>query len=99
MIMTRPCKRRSNNPSLKRPDFPVAPEQKSGSRYPFALGVQRVGDEGRGFLGAFLGGSDRGADHRAAARRFGIDPRTVAKMLRLTAPPGYVAQSRRPAEA
>ena len=25
-------KRRSNNPSLKRPDFPVAPEQKSGSR-------------------------------------------------------------------
>ena len=42
------CKRRSNNPSLKRPDFPVAPEQKSGSRYPFALDVQRVGDEGRG---------------------------------------------------
>jgi hypothetical protein len=31
------CKRRSNNPPLKRPDFPVAPEQKSGSRYPFAL--------------------------------------------------------------
>ena len=26
------CTRRSNNPSLKRPDIPVAPEQKSGSR-------------------------------------------------------------------
>jgi hypothetical protein len=25
------CKRRSNNPSLKRPDIPVAPERKSGS--------------------------------------------------------------------
>ena len=37
---SRGCKRRSNNPSLRRPDFPVAPEQKSGSRYPFALGRQ-----------------------------------------------------------
>jgi len=26
------CKRRSNNPSLRRPDCPVAPEQKSVSR-------------------------------------------------------------------
>ena len=26
----------------------------------------------------------------AAARRFGIDPRTVGKMVRFTAPPGYV---------
>jgi uncharacterized protein len=26
------CTRRSNNPSVKRPDIPVAPEQKSGSR-------------------------------------------------------------------
>src|SRR6202521_3069265 len=57
------CKRRSNNPSLKRPDFPVAPEQKSGSRYPFALGGQRVGDEGRGALWArSLRGSDRGVE-------------------------------------
>src|SRR5271170_4051826 len=57
------CKRRSNNPSLKRPDFPVVPEQKSGSRYPFALGVQRVGDEGRGALWArSLRGSDRGVE-------------------------------------
>src|SRR5882757_10913214 len=57
------CKRRSNNPSLKRPDFPGAPEQKSGSRYPFALGVQRVGDEGRGALWArSLRGSDRGVE-------------------------------------
>jgi hypothetical protein len=57
------CKRRSNNPSLKRPDFPAAPEQKSGSRYPFALGRQRVGDEGRGALWArSLRGSDRGIE-------------------------------------
>ena len=27
-----------------------------------------------------------GLSHRAAARRFGIDPRTVAKMMKLTAP-------------
>ena len=31
-----------------------------------------------------------GLSHRAAARRFGIDPRTLAKMMRFTAPPGYV---------
>jgi transposase len=31
-----------------------------------------------------------GLSHRAAARRFGIDPRTVAKMVRFAAPPGYV---------
>ena len=31
-----------------------------------------------------------GLSHRAAARRFGIDPSTVAKMMRFTAPPGYV---------
>ena len=28
---------------------------------------------------------------RAAARRFGIDPRTVAKMMKFMAPPGYRA--------
>ena len=31
-----------------------------------------------------------GLSHRAAARRFEIDPRTVAKMMKFTAPPGYV---------
>jgi hypothetical protein len=31
-----------------------------------------------------------GLSHRAAARRFGIEPRTVAKMMKFTAPPGYV---------
>src|SRR6476659_10068834 len=31
-----------------------------------------------------------GLSERAAARRFGIDPRMVAKMMRFTAPPGYV---------
>ena len=31
-----------------------------------------------------------GLSHRAAARRFEIDPRSVAKMMKFTAPPGYV---------
>jgi len=30
-----------------------------------------------------------GLSNREAARRFGIDPRTVAKMLRFSVPPGY----------
>ena len=31
-----------------------------------------------------------GLSERAAARRFGLDPRTVAKMVRFSVPPGYV---------
>ena len=38
----------------------------------------------------------RGSVRREAARRFGIDPRTVAKMLRFWVPPGY-RRSRPPA--
>src|ERR1700738_1184523 len=30
-----------------------------------------------------------GLSERAAARRFGIDPRTVAKMMKFSVPPGY----------
>ena len=30
-----------------------------------------------------------GLSERAAARRFGIDPRTVNKMMKFTVPPGY----------
>src|SRR5436189_1822163 len=30
-----------------------------------------------------------GLSERAAARRFGIDPRTVAKLMRFSVPPGY----------
>src|ERR1700752_2812420 len=37
-----------------------------------------------------------GLSRRAAARRFGIDPRTVAKMLAVSVPPGY-RRSRPPA--
>ena len=37
-----------------------------------------------------------GISQREAARRFGIDPRTVAKMLAFSAPPGY-RRSRPPA--
>ena len=32
----------------------------------------------------------RGLSERAAARRFGIDPRTVSKMMKFSVPPGYV---------
>src|SRR5215204_681496 len=32
-----------------------------------------------------------GLSERAAARRFGIDPRTVHKMMKFSVPPGYVA--------
>lgn len=31
-----------------------------------------------------------GLSQRAAARRFGIDPKTVAKMMSFSVPPGYV---------
>ena len=31
-----------------------------------------------------------GISKRAAARRFGIDPRTVTKMMSFSVPPGYV---------
>ena len=37
-----------------------------------------------------------GVSRREAARRYGIDPRTVAKMLAFSVPPGY-RRSRRPA--
>ena len=30
-----------------------------------------------------------GLSHREAARQFGIDPRTVAKMVKFSVPPGY----------
>ena len=36
-----------------------------------------------------------GLSERAAARRFGIDPRTVSKMMKFSVPPGYVRKSRR----
>ena len=32
---------------------------------------------------------EEGLSHRATGRRFGIDPRTVKKMLSYAAPPGY----------
>jgi hypothetical protein len=35
-----------------------------------------------------------GLSERAAARRFGIDPRTVNKMMKFSVPPGYVRKKR-----
>ena len=51
---------------------------------------------GRGMKGVELYGRVRyavqieGLSHREAARQFGIDPRTVAKMVKFSVPPGYV---------
>src|SRR5450631_754587 len=50
---------------------------------------------GRGMKGVELYGRVRhavqieGLSKREAARRFGIDPRTVAKMMMFSVPPGY----------
>src|SRR5271168_3165211 len=50
---------------------------------------------GRGMKGVELYGRVRyavqieGISRREAARRFGIDPRTVAKMMKFSVPPGY----------
>jgi transposase len=41
---------------------------------------------GQGRRAVFVEGLSR----REAARRFGLDPRTVAKMLALLVPPGYL---------
>src|SRR5215472_10448995 len=55
---------------------------------------------GRGMKGVELYAQVRfavqieGLSRREAARRFGIDPRTVAKMLAFSVPPGY--RRRRP---
>ena len=56
--------------------------------------------QGRGMKGVELYARVRfavqieGVSQREAARRFGIDPRTVAKMLVFSVPPGY--RRRRP---
>src|SRR6202795_273835 len=52
-------------------------------------GVELYGQVGRGVC-------VEGLSRREAARRFGIDPRTVAKMLAFSIPPGY-RRSRQPA--
>ena len=83
--------RRSNNPSLKRPESLVAPEQNSVSDSPLHFGAK-----GGGMKRVELYGRVRhavmieGLSQREAARCFGIDPRTVRKMLSYSVPPGYV---------
>ena len=48
-------------------------------------------DEGRGMYGVDLYATvvEESLSHREAGRRFGIDRRTVKKMLSYSAPPGY----------
>ena len=58
---------------------------------PCACVGQRAGDEGGGALREGQAcGPDRGDQERAAAGRFGINARTVSKMLKFSVPPGYV---------
>ena len=47
--------------------------------------MKRVELYGRVRHAVLIGGMSR----REATRKFGIDPRTVAKMLRFSVPPGY----------
>ena len=59
--------------------------------------VQRAGDARRGAVWSVrYAVRIEGISRREAARRFGIDPRTVAKMLSFSVPPGY-RRSRPPA--
>ena len=73
----------------ERPDGPVAAAQKMRHSWSF------VGcDEGRGMYGVEFYAAvrpavvDEGLSHHEAGRRFGIDRRTVKKMLSYSAPPG-----------
>src|SRR5208282_1083225 len=72
------------------------------SKSPAAEGLLPRWAEGGGMKGVELYGQVRravyveGMSRREAARRFGIDPRTVAKMLAFSVPPGY-RRSRPPA--
>src|ERR1035437_4773650 len=65
------------------------------SKSPAVEGLLPRWAEGGGMKGVELYGQVRravyveGVSRREAARRFGIDPRTVAKMLAFSVPPGY----------
>jgi hypothetical protein len=79
-------KHQSNDSSVTQPDYPVAPEEKSGDKRLFASAEGR--GEGRGSLreGAAAVRIE-GLSERAAACRFGIDPLTMSKMMRSPVPP------------
>src|SRR5580700_4541532 len=93
----RGCKRRSKNPS-----FEAAGQSGcAGVKLRQQVALWR-NCRGRGMKVVELYGRVRcavqieGLSRREAARQFGIDPRTVAKMLAFSVPPGY-RQSRPPA--
>ena len=85
------CKRRSKNPSMKQPSSIGC----AGVKIRQLEALCRVG-RGRGMKQVELYARVRyavqieGLSKRAAARRFGLDPRTVGKMLMFSVPPGYV---------
>ena len=69
---------------------PVAPEQNSGGRKLFALHAERWGmKDVELYAEVRYAIRIEGISGREAARRFGIDPRTVAKTLSFSLPPGY----------
>ena len=84
-------------PHVYRPDSPAAAAQKCVIKVSLSA---RVRAEGGGMKGVDLYARVRravyveGLSQRGAARYFGIDPRTVAKMMRFSVPPGY--RRRRP---
>ena len=83
----------------RRPDYPVAGGAKM--RHLWSLVSSDRGREMYGvelYAAVRLAVVEEGLSHREAGRRFGIDRRTVKKMLRYSAPPGYrrTAPVRRP---
>ena len=73
----------------ERPGGPVAAAQKCATHGPLSV-LARGRDVRRGALcGVRLAVVDEGLSHHEAGRRFGIDRRTVKKMLSYSAPPGY----------
>src|SRR6516162_9646262 len=82
------CKRRRENPSLEATEWFGCAGVKI--RQPVSLCLIRAGMK-HVELYAKVRHAVRieGLSKRAAARRFGIDPRTVDKMLEFSVPPGY----------
>ena len=72
----------------RRPGGPVAAAQNCATHGPLSVATR-----GRRCTGALcavrLAVVDEGLSHHEAGRRFGIDRRTVKKMLSYSAPPGY----------
>ena len=77
-------------PHARRPGGPVAAAQKCATYGPLSVLARGGGMYGVELYAAVrLAVVDEGLSHHEAGRRFGIDRRTVKKMLSYAAPPGY----------